>query len=409
MASVQILSPFEIFTDVDGNPLEDGFVFIGQAGLDPVANPVSTFFDAALSVPAAQPIRTKGGYASNAGAPSRVYIAETSYSVLVRNKNSTVVLTALTSPAPFMVAPASSTDNELPLFSGTAGNLLKLTGTIVTAAGRALLDDATAAAQRTTLGSGAVGDAVFVAATQAAARTAIGVTPGTDVQAQDADLQALADNATNGLWARTGSGTGAARTITGTANKIDVANGNGVSANPTLTIPDAVTLVTPTVTSSINLTGGQIAFPATQIPSAGANTLDDYEKATWTPVLTAATPGDLNVVYSVQAGSYTKVGRSVLLSFSVITSTFTHTTASGNARLTGVPFAAAATLRGVSGMAFGGITKAGYTQFSPQIVGGASEVTIAASGSAQANATLQITEMPTGGTVVLISSLSYNV
>jgi hypothetical protein len=60
-------------------------------------------------------------------------------------------------------------------------------------------------------------------------------------------------------------------------------------------------------------------------------------------------------------------------------------------------------------MAFGGITKAGYTQFSPQIVGGASEVTIAASGSAQANATLQITEMPTGGTVVLISSLSYNV
>jgi hypothetical protein len=27
-----------------------------------------------------------------------------------------------------------------------------------------------------------------------------------------------------------------------------------------------------------------ITFPATQVPSADANTLDDYEEGTWTPV-----------------------------------------------------------------------------------------------------------------------------
>lgn len=45
--------------------------------------------------------------------------------------------------------------------------------TSLTAAGRALIDDASAAAQRTTLGSTTVGDAVFIAASKADARTAI--------------------------------------------------------------------------------------------------------------------------------------------------------------------------------------------------------------------------------------------
>jgi hypothetical protein len=41
-----------------------------------------------------------------------------------------------------------------------------------------------------------------------------------------------------------------------------------------------------TLASTVSLTGGQIAFPATQIPSANVNTLDDYEKGTFTPSLT---------------------------------------------------------------------------------------------------------------------------
>lgn len=441
MASVQVVSPFEIFTDVDGNPLEDGYIFIGVAGMDPVANPVAAFFDSALTVPATQPIRTKGGYASNAGTPSRLYIAETTYSTLVRNKNSTLILTALTSPAPFLVAPASSTDNELPLFSGTSGNILKGTGTIVTAAGRELLDDASAAAQRTTLGATTVGDAVFIAATPAAARTATGTVIGTDVQAFDADLQALANNATNGLLARTGAGTAAARTVTGTANEIAVSNGDGVAGDPTLSLPaslsfagktitdgGSVTTVdinggtvdgaviggavpaaatftttsatTATVSTQVNLTGGQIAFPATQVPSAGANVLDDYEEGTWTPVLTFATPGDLAVAYANQTGLYTKIGRQVLLQFTVITSSFTHTTASGNLLLTGCPFTAAS-VRGYGAQEWRGITKASYTDLAARINVGATQIDFISSGSALTPSNVVAADTPTGGTMDL--------
>lgn len=60
------------------------------------------------------------------------------------------------------------------------------------------------------------------------------------------------DGLGNGLVAHTGSGAYAARTITGTANKITVTNGDGVSGNPTITIPDAVTLVSPTVTGRLD-------------------------------------------------------------------------------------------------------------------------------------------------------------
>jgi len=52
-------------------------------------------------------------------------------------------------------------------------------------------------------------------------------------QASDSDLTALANNSTNGLWARTGSGTGSARTVTA-GTGISVTNGDGVSGNPTI-------------------------------------------------------------------------------------------------------------------------------------------------------------------------------
>lgn len=59
---------------------------------------------------------------------------------------------------------------------------------------------------------------------------------GTDVQAQDADLQALADNTGFGIWTVTAAGTGHVRTITGTASRITLTNGDGVSGNPTIDI-----------------------------------------------------------------------------------------------------------------------------------------------------------------------------
>jgi hypothetical protein len=67
------------------------------------------------------------------------------------------------------------------------------------------------------------------------ARTALGLAIGTNVQAYDAELAAIAGIAANGLVTRTSSSTAEARTITGTTNVITVTNGDGVSGNPTLT------------------------------------------------------------------------------------------------------------------------------------------------------------------------------
>ena len=63
---------------------------------------------------------------------------------------------------------------------------------------------------------------------------------GVSVQAYDADLAAVAGLSSNGIVARTGSGTAASRTITGTTNVITVTNGDGVSGNPTLTVGSLV-------------------------------------------------------------------------------------------------------------------------------------------------------------------------
>jgi hypothetical protein len=84
-----------------------------------------------------------------------------------------------------------------------------------------------------------------------------------------------------------------------------------------------------------------VAFPATAIAVADANTLDDYEEGTWTPVVTfSGGNGDTTTAEAV--GVYTKIGRLVQIAFNV---EFTETTASGNLSLTGVPFASGSAVR----------------------------------------------------------------
>lgn len=55
----------------------------------------------------------------------------------------------------------------------------------------------------------------------------------------DADITTLAALSTTGLATRTGSGTWATRTVTGTASQIAITNGDGVSGNPTVAIDAA--------------------------------------------------------------------------------------------------------------------------------------------------------------------------
>jgi hypothetical protein len=152
-----------------------------------------------------------------------------------------------------------------------------------------------------------------------------------------------------------------------------------------------------------------IIFPATQVASSDANTLDDYEEGTWTPAVTFATPGDLSVAYTTQYGDYEKVGRQVVARWNIVTSTFTHTTASGNFAITGLPFATTGTAGSLptGSLMWAGITKAGYTQVNPYV--SSTSIALLASGSGLSNSDVAFGDMPTGGTIVLRGCVAYRV
>lgn len=88
------------------------------------------------------------------------------------------------------------------------------------------------------------------------------------------------------------------------------------------------------------LSGGAIAFPATQVPSAGANDLDDYEEGALTPALTFV-GGNTGITYVRQGGRYTKIGNLVTVNFEVFLSSKGSST--GAAAITGLPFTPSAT------------------------------------------------------------------
>lgn len=90
-------------------------------------------------------------------------------------------------------------------------------------------------------------------------------------------------------------------------------------------------------------------------------------------------------------------------SFRIETSAFTHTTAAGNLLITGLPYTVNSSAYGrcQGGLTFSGITKAGYTQFTPEPAPGTTNINIFACGSGVAVAATLITDLPTGGAVTL--------
>jgi hypothetical protein len=85
-----ISTAFPIFNDIDGQPLEAGYVWIGLQNLDPVTNQQQVYWDQALTQLATQPIRTRGGYPLNGVAIGQLYTAP-NYSIKVTNRNGSVL------------------------------------------------------------------------------------------------------------------------------------------------------------------------------------------------------------------------------------------------------------------------------------------------------------------------------
>jgi hypothetical protein len=107
------------------------------------------------------------------------------------------------------------------------------------------------------------------------------------------------------------------------------------ASNFTQTLPAATgTLVLAGTTPTFN----GITFPATQVPSADANTLDDYEEGTWTPVIQSDTVGSGRVT-TIQSANYTKIGNTVFVQC-YVTLTTLGTGGSGSLVILGLPFTA---------------------------------------------------------------------
>jgi hypothetical protein len=94
MSALSVEPPFPAFADASGQPLDDGYIWIGTVNLNPITNPIVAYWDSSLTITAVQPIRTSGGYPVYQGTPSRFYTAS-DYSIQVQNKNATVVYTSL--------------------------------------------------------------------------------------------------------------------------------------------------------------------------------------------------------------------------------------------------------------------------------------------------------------------------
>lgn len=94
MSTIEVQPPYPAFAGADGQPLENGYIWIGTVNLSPQVNPIAVYWDSALTIAAPQPIRTLNGYPSRSGTPARFYVAS-DYSIQVLDSNGSVVYTSL--------------------------------------------------------------------------------------------------------------------------------------------------------------------------------------------------------------------------------------------------------------------------------------------------------------------------
>lgn len=162
--------------------------------------------------------------------------------------------------------------------------------------------------------------------TASGARTSLGLEIGTNVQAFDSDLSAVAGLSSTGIVSRTGSGTAAVRSIAVGSTKLTISNADGVSGNPTLDAADATSsqkgaiqlandlggsatapeVKSRTVTATIGKTVGD--FPVSNYTDTGSKTAFQqaleaaFAVADKVVIRNSATPYTLKTTHSMISG-----------------------------------------------------------------------------------------------------------
>lgn len=127
MTQVATINPMNQFFDQpSGLPLTNGKIYIGEENKDPEQFPITVYWDEAGLVPAIQPIRTTSGYPTRNGSPAILYVSSL-YSMRVCNQGDVQVFYIQSAGTPPPVTPTPFIDTGLvPSFA--SGTTFTVTG-----------------------------------------------------------------------------------------------------------------------------------------------------------------------------------------------------------------------------------------------------------------------------------------
>jgi hypothetical protein len=252
----------------------------------------------------------------------------------------------------------SATDKLLGRSTAGAGDVEEIT---LTAAGRALLDDANATAQRATLNVDVAGtdnstDVTLAGALDYLTLSGQEITLGAiDLDADVSGVLPIASGGTgatgaSGARINLGLGSAAVEDIGTSGANVPLLDGaNTHSADNTFSakiISDDLTDASSTTLAAIQTDGG-IAAAKKIVAGQGiylggvvaANLLDDYNGAgSWTPGVDGGTVSITSVTLGKATGEYVKIGNMVVVRFEIILTAITIGAGSGSFRITNLPF-----------------------------------------------------------------------
>ncbi len=136
----RLTNPQPLFLDARGALLDAGFIYVGVANADPESQPIATFWDVALTIPAAQPLSTLGGVIVNGATPAQVFFSEQNYSLRIDDADGLLV----------RYDPTAFTVNSQ--FQPLDADLTAIAALATTEYGRALLTLASSSALRSATG-----------------------------------------------------------------------------------------------------------------------------------------------------------------------------------------------------------------------------------------------------------------